>query len=270
MLCNLIVFLMKKRIFIYTFLSFLLFYSCNNGSDVKIEDKWDPIKYPTHLLTLNNETNQSLYEKMTAGDLRKVIDEDKSILDTLRTMTYQQAIPYIVKYEKEKPIRELVDFKDQLKREIESLKDGFDGSEFRSSVQSIQIELAVFEAWKTLYKKSKKSNDKEIKELGETLKKEAIRIQKMEFPKLRKAYGEVADELMWENNIDVKTGNSKTHQNLTFIGGLFASNKNIKEMQTQINEITRLLRFKTVNYLWYKGQDDYTYYDLTSKKDSDF
>ncbi|WP_343611074.1 hypothetical protein [Chryseobacterium oranimense] len=75
-------------------------------------------------------------------------------------------------------------------------------------------------------------------------------------------------EKLWVNDVDVKilAPNNKT---LRFTAGYFASNKNIQETQTTLHEMLVNLRFKQTQYKWYSGDDEFTYYNIESPKDSD-
>jgi len=60
-------------------------------------------------------------------------------------------------------------------------------------------------------------------------------MQTKEFPILRKEYGKIIANKMWENDIEVTTiGTGRRYIN--FSGGIFAANKNKKEFQTQVPE----------------------------------
>ena len=93
---------------------------------------------------------------------------------------------------------------EQLKREIESLDKGIDFSKYKESVESIQIELVLFSAWAINIDEASKSENQEIKLLGEKLKSKVQKVQITEFPKLRKAYGKIVDKKLWEQNIEVE------------------------------------------------------------------
>jgi hypothetical protein len=76
----------------------------------------------------------------------------------------------------------------------------------------------------------------------------------------RAQYVESIGDKLWEDNIYVELSNdSKT---ITFIGGIFASNKNIKEWQENVQQGLKDLGFSQVRYKWFKRADEYTYYDL--------
>lgn len=77
-------------------------------------------------------------------------------------------------------------------------------------------------------------------------------------PKLRKRYIKTLGDKLWEDDIKVK-GNGKT---ITFIGGVFAANRNIKDFEDKIEDTLKKLGFKRVIYKWVDADVEYTYYDL--------
>lgn len=76
----------------------------------------------------------------------------------------------------------------------------------------------------------------------------------------RKQYAENARNKLWEENIDVETSNGGT--TITFIGGVFANRKYIKQWQNEVGRQLTELGFKRVQYKWIPHDPDYTYYDL--------
>lgn len=101
----------------------------------------------------------------------------------------------------------------------------------------------------------------------DTLKKKLnsvlISFQKKHFPKARKAYYQNAKNELWEKDIEV----SISGKNLTFTGYMFVQNKVIKDTYSEIQEETSKLRFKTVGFRAFDG-DDKTYWELNAKDDS--
>ena len=106
-------------------------------------------------------------------------------------------------------------------------------------------------------------NDKELTALANKDKAQLIAAQKKYYPRLRKSYAKFMKDKLWENDIEVQFGGTT----ITFIGGYFAANANIKETQESVSEMLTLLKFKQVNYRWYKGADEFTYYKLESSSD---
>jgi hypothetical protein len=158
--------------------------------------------------------------------------------------------------------------KAQLEREISSIDKGIDFTSYKESIESIQLELVLFKVWARNINDAINSDNNDIKELGKKLETKVQKIQVSEFPKLRKAYGEIVAKKLWVENIEVEVfgNNSKTIQ---FTGGIFANNKNKQETQEALTEILNLLRFKKVNYKWYQYDDEYTYYELDTKRDNE-
>jgi hypothetical protein len=191
------------------------------------------------------------------------IAEIENILTQIQIEKQRQDSIAIVEKEK----KEIGDFMAQLNREIESFKT-FDGSKYRSEISSIQIEVALFATWANIIKKAESHSDKEIIRLGKTLKTKVINLQKTEFPRLRKAYGEILKGKLWAENIKVTTKGTG-HTTLEFVGGLFASNKNKQDTQQTLSEMLHLLKFKRTNYKWYDYDDEYTYYSMETKADGE-
>lgn len=155
----------------------------------------------------------------------------------------------------------------RLNNEIAAI-DKFDGNNFRNEISLIQAELNIIDSLYYLAMDTAYSYIKDIDKLRKQFKNKFISFQKSEFPKMRKNYGKILKDKLWVDNIKVNVlGTSNTI--LQFEGAIFASNRNIKDMQDNIYDVINKLRFKKVNYKWYKYDDEYTYFDIDTKKDSD-
>jgi hypothetical protein len=187
-------------------------------------------------------------------------DDDKSESSSTSTNTETATKPV-----KEQTPEEL---SEQLKREIASFNKPFDNKTYDGTVDAIQMEIVLFSVWSNIIKDGENGTLEENKKLAKELKTKVTNRQAKEFPILRKRYGKIIANKMWEHDIEIKTiGTSNTTLELT--GGTFATNKNIKEFQTTLQEILTMLRFKQTRYRWYKGQDEYTYYDLDVPSDKE-
>jgi len=160
------------------------------------------------------------------------------------------------------------DLNEQLKREIASIDKGIDFTEYQESIESIQIEIALFGVWSNIINEAAISENQEIKNLGIELEKKTKKIQTKEFPILRKAYGKIVHKKLWVENIETEVF-GKGNKTIQFTGGIFANNKNKQETQETLSEVLHMLRFKRANYKWYKYDDEYTYYELQSKNDDE-
>lgn len=136
-----------------------------------------------------------------------------------------------------------------------------------NTMESIFIEIGSYEtAWGYITDLKLYANDEFLnnaKALESTLKSTQIK----RLPILRKEYGKLMNEKLWENNIDVSTSHSK-YKTLNLTGGAFASNKNIKDMQTAIFDAVVKLRFKQVRYKWYKEDNEFQYYTIEVSNDN--
>ena len=162
------------------------------------------------------------------------------------------------------------DFKGQLNREIESVKayDPAKFTQYKTGTTQLGLELGLFSAWATLVDKAQKSDDPEIKKLGEQLKQKVSQIQVKEFPLMRKAYGEEMGKAVWEENMDIRVYGS-ANENVDFVSAIFSNNKNIKQIHLSALELLQGLRFDRVNYKWIKSADEWQYFDIESPKDSE-
>lgn len=169
----------------------------------------------------------------------------------------------------EKPALSKTDsLKQQLEREIASFKKPFDNSTYKNSVEGLQMEVVLFSVWATIINEGESSTDKTVNELAADLKKKVVALQIKEFPQMRKNYGKVAADKLWENDIYVSTQGAK-HETMNLTSGIFASNKGIAETQRTLIDVMTQFRFKEVRYRWYKGADEFTYYKVESPKDNE-
>lgn len=91
-----------------------------------------------------------------------------------------------------------------------------------------------------------------------------LTFQKKHFPMARKAYYKNVKDELWEKNIEV----SMSGRDITFTGYMFIDNKVKKDTYLEIKDELINLRFKSVGFKAF-DDDDKTYWDLGSKKDSD-
>lgn len=165
----------------------------------------------------------------------------------------------------QKPKRSL---KDQLETELKSFRTKpFDGSGYRESIESLQLEIALFGVWSNYIREAETSEDAKVKQLGKQLAYQVKLVQIKEFPKMRKAYHQILHQKLWSEDIEV-TISGYNFTVIEFTGGTFASNKNKLQMQTVINDILKMLRFKRVNYKFTKYDSEYSYYTIESPNDN--
>lgn len=170
--------------------------------------------------------------------------------------------------EKTKTVSDLETLKTKLKNNIKSLeKDDLTSSPLKSA-QDFTIAVAIFKAYAITINEAKPNKDKEVQSLISELEKKVVKSQIKNFPKLRKAYYEFLKEKLWENDVEVGIS-GKNNQRLSFTASYFAANKNIKDTQETLSEMLNYLHFKQTQYRWYRGQDEFTYYDIESDNDNE-
>lgn len=229
-----------------------------NNQDVEIKD--NQFSY-----TLNLEEGKNKVNILAKNTKSSVIY--KEVIVIIREVTEEEKQALIEEENNQRIESENNDFKNQLRREIDGLDD-FDGSIYRENVLSLQLGAGLFSSLASIVNEAEEKNDQEINNLGKELKARVKQIQIKEFPLMRKSYGEIFNAIMWEHNINIRVyGTSNNTIELT--GALFANNKNVKDTQTEIQEMLKLLRFDRINYKWYKYDDDYTYFNLESSGDNE-
>jgi len=162
-----------------------------------------------------------------------------------------------------------IDLKTRISNTIISLdKTNKDISESDLSISDIKITAALLKAYALTIQEGNYSSDTEILKLTSKLKSKLISFQKLILPKLRKQYYKYIKNTLWENDVEVSIS-GKDNTILSLSGHYFITNKNKAECQNAIYEMVNLLRFKQIRYTWYNGQEQYTYYNLETPKDSD-
>lgn len=154
----------------------------------------------------------------------------------------------------------------QVDREIASLTN-FDGSAYRSNKDAIMLEAALFGAWaEIIHKADRYTLTSAERARVSRFKTRASEIQAREFPRMRAAWGRVLADALWEHDVIVSTG-GVANRTLRLTAAFFASNGNIAQIQQIVHDPLDLLRFKRVEYRWYRGADEYTYYRVETPPD---
>jgi len=251
---------MKQNLYISVLILSLIFIlsNCTNNYEEGVKS-FDKKNYDRALSSFKEVKETDKNFDLAQGKIREI----DSIKTQIRIEKERQ--DSIEKVEQRK--KESEELKNKVIREIEGVKT-FNGSTYRNDVSSLQIEIALFAAWAKIIGEADYSLDNEINNLGKTLKSKVIALQKAEFPKMRKNYGEILNKKLWSENISVIT-KGVGHTTLEFTGGIFASNKNKQDFQETLYDILSQLKFKRVNYKWYEYDDEYTYYSMKTEQDGE-
>lgn len=116
------------------------------------------------------------------------------------------------------------------------------------------------------YRDYTSSKNKEHDKLSRKIFAQLKKVQKKEFPVLRKAFVNELRETVWEYDIYATISGSNSTI-LTMTSHVFASNGNIKSYFGEMSELLTSLKFKQARFKWYKDQSDYKYYNVESKPD---
>ncbi|CAM3330754.1 DUF1761 domain-containing protein [Zobellia roscoffensis] len=217
-------------------------------------------KYENAISDLKNiEEDNPLYQE--AQELLQKTDSLSKLTEEEKLLAEQAEL---AKAKEEEKLKQ----KEQLERELKAVNNGVDFSNYRETIESLQIELVLFSTWGNIINDGEKSEDPEIQKLAKQLKPKVVKMQVKEFPILRKEYAKIVAKKMWENDIEVSTS-SRGNRHINFSGGVFAANKNKQEFQEQVNEVLTMFRFNQSRYRWYKGEDEYTSYTMYEGKDSE-
>ncbi|MCT4616193.1 MAG: hypothetical protein N4A49_15150 [Marinifilaceae bacterium] len=217
-------------------------------------------KYEIAIKTLND-----ISEEDTLYNQAQILIHKADSLNYLREEEKKLAKEEASKKELEEKRKKAIEY---LETEIKSINEGVDFSTYRGAIDVLQMELLLFSAWANIITESEKLEDPKINSLVKQLRLKVARLQTKEFPIMRKEYTKLVGNQLWENDIDV-SANGTGRKYINFSGRIFAANKNKKNFQTEIHEILTMFRFKQSRYRWYKGADEYTYYNIYEGKDTD-
>jgi hypothetical protein len=200
--------------------------------------------------------------------MAEVLGPNDSLIVSESSIKTETVDEFLAKEEAKEAIK-TKELRFKIKREIEALAKDDDLTDPKiNSMDGLTITLAVLKYYESIIKEARASKDPDLLKDLKLFENKIVDVQKKNYPKLRKAYYEIVRPKVWENDIYVSVSGEKSTI-LTLRGGIFAANKNKKEMQTQISDIVTMLRFKEVQYPWYEGQDDFTYYEVKSPNDNE-
>ena len=173
----------------------------------------------------------------------------------------QKAAVQIVTAE-EKALKDSLDLEEGFNNTPDILSGAYNTSLYRGNADKLNAEYDdIANTWIYIRRYQMKPGDK-------VRTANMRKWQSSEFPAMREAISEIFATSLWEENIYVSVS-GKQKNILTFVGGTYASNKNIKETMDLLRKSFSKYRFKRIIFKWYDGQTDYTYYDLSPVPDTD-
>ena len=157
----------------------------------------------------------------------------------------------------------------QLHREVASLERGFNIAPYLDSKDNVMMGLVLFSAWATIYEEGKKYElSDEDEALRRKLRNLVLAAQQKALPRLRKAWSQALNKSLWEVDITASAlgGRSET---LELVGAIYAANANKRSSMKELWEALMLLRFKRIQFKWFKYEDEFTYWQVPSPTDKD-
>ncbi|WPP53429.1 hypothetical protein [Catalinimonas niigatensis] len=258
----------NQKLFVFYWAIVFIFYLVIAGWITKKDAKDYYAEAETHFYKGQYYEARNALKNVSSDDpYRWMADDMLTDMDSLEKVEREERKKAVLEKKKSDKEKEIEQLTASLKREIKAIDDGVNFSEYRGSVESLQFGLVLFATWANLIQDADPRIEEQV-ELASTLEQKVKRIQIQEFPKMRKEYVRIVDELMWEHDIEVE-GSAQGTRWITFTGGTFASNGNIKDFQTEMHEVLKNFRFLQSRYKWYEHDDEVTYYELSPKKDSD-
>lgn len=149
---------------------------------------------------------------------------------------------------------------------LETNKESLKTIKIPQDPREIVLTTVTFYACAKLAADARERNDSALNKAAMGLEKELARTQASMFPKLRKAWAVSMNKKMWEHDVSVRSLGDGA-RTIEFVAAIFASNGPIKSTQETMQETLAALRFKKVQYRWFKNAEDYTYYKLDTPRD---
>lgn len=152
--------------------------------------------------------------------------------------------------------------------DIEKAVNSDKGMSSFPSREAIDIRILTLREYTSRAYSSDFDNFQDLKPKAKKLQTKVRKLKATEYPKMRRDFGKVFDEMMWEYDIDVFVKGSN-NSIIEVVGSLFAANKNIKFVHEKMQERLVELKFKRAQYKWSKYDDEYTYYTLSPSTDTE-
>ena len=156
----------------------------------------------------------------------------------------------------------------RIDRELESLASLEMDSDLETT-DSILSGVARFGALAAIVEKADKhglSAQQEAKVAR--FRSELARIQRLQLPRLRDAYGSALGRELREREISIRVFGDRSTV-IECAGSLFAGKRNIKRWQTSFSDRIRQLRFKQTRYKGYAKANEGTAYTMTAFDDDE-
>ena len=157
--------------------------------------------------------------------------------------------------------------KENIESEIKFLSSNSNFDNFKDSESGIFIECLVFNNLANKISYWEEIDNKEIKRLLKTLRKLVKKNQKIELPKIRKKYAQIAEVKLWGAKVEVHSNGSKDRI-INFTNEMFLRKENREKLQDEVYEMVTNLRFTEARFRPKIEDSQYSTWDIKSPKDS--
>lgn len=159
-----------------------------------------------------------------------------------------------------------VTYRKELKVDIGKTIDHLNKNKFSFSRETVAGLTSELDSYYEALLLAKKTNDIDtLKKLGEKLRKVVRSKQKTNLPIMRRDYGLISKNTLWQEDIEVYTTGSR-NQNIYYVGGIFAANRNKQDYYNVLEPVLKRFKFKRVYFKWYSG-DNGIYYTINPEPD---
>lgn len=146
--------------------------------------------------------------------------------------------------------------------------DYFDLENYQNNMNGIGAIIKLFNGYEELVSDGENSPIDSVKLRAKLLSKKISDVRNDVWPKLRRKFGQVLAKEVWIHDMYITTKGPR-NTIIEFTSLEYSLNKNIKKTQDDMSLIFHELRFKKVIYKTSKYDEEYTFYDIKSKNDSD-
>jgi len=169
----------------------------------------------------------------------------------------------------DKIIKQEVDTTPFLTSTITKLKEQYIFSDYKKiTLGELNDMVSTMRSSGRMLNLNKDLYEKTNKKLYEEARALQIKVQTKHYPKMRDALGPLMREKMWEHDVHVSTSGNGFNR-ITLTGAFFAANRNIKSTKETLSVMLSDYRFKRIDFKWMDGAQEWTYFDLDTKKDNE-
>ncbi|MDJ1500512.1 hypothetical protein [Xanthocytophaga agilis] len=156
--------------------------------------------------------------------------------------------------------------KEILQRGIDALKKPMNLARYKTSKDSILMEVDLFDYWDIRITDGELSDDPEEQKLALVLRSKLLPLRLKEFPLMRKAWVDLLNQKLRKQGIEASIRGKDT-RTIRFVGALLHYSYDEEDLYDSLEYAMQSLRFNNYEYLWYESQKDYLHYQTKTSPD---